>query len=80
LLSTSENLPEEDFISLKLAAMFLFTGYIIDYEEPSEASIRYAEEILPKYGFSPADIHAASNLIRNSYQERIESSVGQDTA
>jgi adenylate cyclase len=73
LLSTSEKLPEEDFISLKLAAMFLFTGYIFDYEEPSDASIRYAEEILPKYGFSPSDIHAASNLIRNSYQERIES-------
>jgi adenylate cyclase len=73
LLSTSEKLPEEDFISLKLAAMFLFTGYIFDYEEPSDASIRYAEEILPKYGFSPADIHAASNLIRNSYQDRIES-------
>jgi adenylate cyclase len=73
LLSTSEKVPEEDFISLKLAAMFLFTGYIFDYEEPSDASIRYAEEILPKYGFSPADIHAASNLIRNSYQERIGS-------
>jgi hypothetical protein len=69
LLSTSEKLPEEDYIILKLSTIFLFTGFITDYEKPVEASIRLASELLPKYGFSQSDIALAARLIRNSFNE-----------
>ena len=36
----AENLPEEDYINLKLASVFLLTGYISDYEKPMEASLQ----------------------------------------
>ncbi len=45
LLSRAEKIPDEEFINLKLAAVFLLTGYISDYEKPMEASIRLVEEI-----------------------------------
>jgi adenylate cyclase len=77
LLSTSEKLPDEDYVILKLAAVFLLSGYIYDYEKPMEASIRLVEEILPKYGFSQADTGATSKLIRNSYKERYETLADQ---
>ena len=69
LLSTAEKLPEEDYIILKLSTIFLFTGFITDYEKPMEASIRLAGELLPKYGFSQSDIALAARLIRNSFNE-----------
>jgi len=73
LLATAESLSEEDFISLKLAALFLFSGYISDYEKPMEASFQQAEEILPKYAFELAKIDDVKKLIRNSFENRLES-------
>ncbi|HUX55704.1 MAG TPA: adenylate/guanylate cyclase domain-containing protein [Bacteroidales bacterium] len=69
LLATGERLPDEDLINLKLAAAFLLTGYISDYEKPMEASSRLVEEILPRYGFSQLNIEITKNLIRNSYND-----------
>ncbi|MGA2408170.1 MAG: adenylate/guanylate cyclase domain-containing protein [Bacteroidales bacterium] len=73
LLSTAENLLEEDFINLKLASVFLFTGFISDYEKPMEASLRLVEEILPGYGFSHENVESTKNIIRNSFNDRQES-------
>lgn len=73
LLSTAENLPEEEFINLKLASVFLLTGYIWDYEKPMEASFRLAEELLPKYGFNQENIDSTMKLIRNCFAEKQES-------
>jgi len=67
LLSTAESLPEEEFINLKLASLFLFTGYIADYEKPMEASSQLVEEILPKYGFDKANIDEVKKIIGNSF-------------
>jgi adenylate cyclase len=67
LLATAERLPEEEFINLKLATVFLLTGYISDYDKPMEASIRLVEEILPKYGFDQDNIESAKMIIRNSF-------------
>lgn len=67
ILATAEKVPDEDFIILKLAGIFLFTGYIYDYENPAGSSVRLLEEMLPRYGFSEADASAASTMIRNSY-------------
>jgi len=67
LLSAAENLTEEEFINLKLASVFLLTGYISDYEKPMEASSRLVEEILPKYGFDQENIELVNKIIKNSF-------------
>lgn len=73
LLATSEKLSDEEYVCLKLAAMFLFSGYIYNYEKPMEASIRLVEETLPKYGFNQAETELTVRLIRNSFDDRYES-------
>lgn len=70
LLATAEKLPYGDYIHLKLASIFLFTGYINDYEKPLEGSLRLLSELVPRYGFSQEDIELASGLIKNSYNEK----------
>ncbi len=73
LLSPAEDLPEEDFINLKLASVFLLTGFISDYEKPMEASLRLVEEILPRYGFNQENVESTKRIIRNSYTDHKES-------
>jgi class 3 adenylate cyclase len=73
LLSHAENLPDEEFINLKLASVFLLTGFISDYEKPMEASLRLVEEILPVYGFSQENIESAKKIIINSFADLHES-------
>lgn len=70
LLANAEKLPEEDYIHLKLAAIFLFTGYISDYDNAPGASCRLVEELLPKYGFKKEDIAQTERLINNSFNSR----------
>ncbi len=69
LLSNAEQLPEEEFITIKLASVFLFSGYISDYDygNPMGASLLAVDEILPKYGFDPSTIGGVKELIENSY-------------
>jgi adenylate cyclase len=73
LLSTAETLPDEEYVCLKLASIFLFTGYFADYDKPMEASVRLAGEILTKYGFDRENIESATRLINNSYTGQLES-------
>lgn len=67
LISNAENLIEEEFVNLKLAAIFLLTGYISDYDNPMEQSIKLAEKVLPGFGFSNENIERVSRLIFNSF-------------
>ena len=73
LLSRAENLPDEEFINLKLASVFLLTGYISDYEKPMEASLRLVEEILPGYGFNQENVDSTKKIIRNCFTGHQES-------
>ncbi len=73
LLSNAEFLGDEDYIRLKLAAMFLFTGYISDYENPDAASCRMAEEMMPGFGFSDEDLLKTKQLIMSSGSGQHES-------
>ena len=72
LLSRGEKIPDEEFINLKLAAVFLLTGYISDYEKPMEASIRLVEEILPGYGFNQENVETTTKIIRNCFTDHQE--------
>lgn len=73
LLCKAERIGDEDYLSLKLASLFLFTGYINDYENPRDASLAMLRKDLPKYGFSQKIIDAATLLISNSYDNKKES-------
>jgi class 3 adenylate cyclase len=73
LLAVAEKVPEEEYITLKLASVFLLTGYIFDYEKPKESSLLRVEEILPKYGFDQAYIDTTKKLISNSFDNIQES-------
>jgi len=75
ILATAEKVTDEEFISLKLAALFLFTGFIsdYDYEKYAESSLLTVEEMLPRYGFDRQEIDEVKRLIRNSYNNIQES-------
>ena len=67
LLSTAEGIDEVDFINLKLASVFLISGYIYDYEKPMEESIHLVEEYLPRNGFNSNNIDSVCTIIKNLY-------------
>lgn len=73
LLATAEKLPEEEYIILKLASIFLITGYIYDYKEPLEGAFNLMKETLPRFGFDETHILTARQLITNSYSGKHES-------
>ncbi len=73
LLVIAESLPEEEYINLKLASVFLITGFISDYEKPAEAAFLLVEEMLPRYGFDEKNIDASRQIIGNSFNEHYES-------
>jgi adenylate cyclase len=73
LLATAERIQEEDYLRLKLAALFLYTGYISNYEKPMDESLTTVEETLPKYGFDQSEIDDVEKLIRNSFNDMQES-------
>jgi adenylate cyclase len=73
LLATAEGLPLEQYVYLKLASVFLMTGYMSDYNNPAEASCRLMEAVLPSYGFDERYIISARDLINNSFNGKHES-------
>ena len=72
ILSAAERISDEEFIDLKLASVFLLTGYIFDYYKPMEESTRLAEEILPAYGFGRENVTVVSRIIKNLYSGKPE--------
>ena len=77
LISNAEKLPEEDYVNLKLASLFLMTGFITDYEKPMEESIRLMDEVLPKYGFTKENRDIVNRLIKNSFTNNPETTSDQ---
>ena len=73
LLSNAEHLSEEEIVHLRLASVFLLTGFLSDYDTPMEASCRLVDEILPKYGFDQKSIDTTKKIIFNSFCEKQES-------
>jgi hypothetical protein len=49
------------------------TGYMSDYNNPAEASCKYMDEMLPRFGFDESYIISARELITNSFNEKYES-------
>jgi adenylate cyclase len=72
ILSAAEGLPDEEFINLKLASVFLLTGYIYDYDKHMDGSCRLVEEMLPVYGFDRENVMAVMQIIRNLFNGKTE--------
>ncbi|MCK7533499.1 MAG: hypothetical protein MZV63_21935 [Marinilabiliales bacterium] len=54
LLARAEKLEDQDYIHLRLASVFIFFGYVFDYNESSwQQPRRGQEKILSVYGFGP---------------------------
>lgn len=68
ILSGAEQLDEQDYIGVKLAALFLYTGLIDDYDNPALLSRNRAEDILPRLGFDGQTIAAATGMIEKFYR------------
>jgi hypothetical protein len=73
LLAKAENLDEDDFLNTRLASVFLYSGFISDYDNPMEGSLRLVEEILPVYGFNRHNSVLVTRLIKNSFTDHQES-------
>jgi adenylate cyclase len=74
ILAGAEQLGEEEFVAVKLAALFLFAGLIEDYDNPAETSRIQANEILPRLGFDTGTIEKAREMIMKYYSQDFESS------
>jgi adenylate cyclase len=73
LLANAERLSDEEFIHLRLASVFLYTGYIMDYDNAPEETCNQIDGILPKYGFSSSDAELTKKLVLNSFTGKGES-------
>jgi adenylate cyclase len=73
LLSNAEKLGDEEYIHLRLASIFLISGFISDYDKPMEGSCQIVEEILPKFGFNKNSVDTVKRIIINSFNEKQES-------
>jgi hypothetical protein len=73
LLSNALRLGEEDVVNLKIAAAFLLTGFISDYDKPMDGALVLIAKKLPEYGFSDSNVEASRKLIENSFADRRES-------
>jgi adenylate cyclase len=73
LLSNAENLEEAEYINLRLASIFMLTGYIADYDKPLEGACQIAEEVLSRFGFSKNIIDSSKKIITNSFSGKLES-------
>jgi hypothetical protein len=67
LLANAEGLPDEDFIYLRLASIFLYSGYIMEYDNAAEEACNLIDGILPKYGFTSSDAEKTKLLVMNSF-------------
>jgi adenylate cyclase len=67
LLANAEQLPDEDFIHLRLASIFLYSGYIMEYDNAAEETCNLIEGILPRYGFTSSDADITKKLVMNSF-------------
>lgn len=63
LIGKSENITDEELLLLKTAALFHDMGHIINYDNHEEEGVKIANRMLPKYGYSKAQIDRIAELI-----------------
>ncbi len=66
LIGWAENLPEEDILILKIAALFHDAGHITDYRHHEHEGTKMARKILPRYNITDQDIETICRLIMST--------------
>lgn len=67
LIATAEKLDEEKILDLRLAALFVKSGLLSDYDNPVDHSVEKLKEMAPEYGFGKSYVKDAETIIRNAY-------------
>jgi len=62
-LAVAENIPGEDLVLLKTAALFHDAGYLQQYNGHEERSCDLARKYLPDYGYTSAQIETVCGMI-----------------
>ena len=76
LLARAEKLDDQEYIHLRLASMFVFFGYVFDYNDPAAASKKRAGEILSVYGFERHTLDAVTDLMDSAFDPEQKSISG----
>lgn len=63
-LALMEGITDEQMFTLKSAATYHDAGFVEQYAKNEPVGIRMAEEILPKYGYTPEQVEEVAKLIR----------------
>jgi class 3 adenylate cyclase len=71
LLGVSEQIPDENMLLLKTAALFHDAGYIVSYENACEMSEEIARETLPLFEYEDGQIECVCRLMKASHYEYV---------
>jgi ligand-binding sensor domain-containing protein/class 3 adenylate cyclase len=63
-LALMEGITDEQMFTLKSAATYHDAGFVEQYAKNEPVGIRMAQEILPKYGYTPEQVEEVAKLIR----------------
>lgn len=63
LIGRAEDISQEDLLLCRTSALLIDVGYISDYDDHENESIRMAREILPKFRYSNEQIDIVCNLL-----------------
>ncbi len=77
LIGRAEMLKDEDLLILRLASVFVKSGYMVDYKDFKNASLNLLRDKAPEYDFSKTQIEEAADLILESLSGKPESQEGQ---
>lgn len=66
LIGRAEQLDEGTLLCLRLASVFVCSGYIKSYSDPLEHSVSYLNSIAPEFGFGEKCIAEAGQMIQDS--------------
>ena len=76
LLARAEKLEDQDYIHIRLASVFIFYGYVFDYNDPHAAARKRAGEILTVYGFGPQTLEVVTGLMDSAFRPEQEGLAG----
>ena len=76
LLARAEKLDDQEYVHLRLASMFVFFGFVFDYDDPVAASKKRAGEILPLYGFERSTLDSVIELMDSAFVPEQKSIAG----
>lgn len=72
LIARAEKLDEDKILGLRLAALFVKSGLLVNYSDPFEYSVKKLKEFAPEYGFNEGYIEHAESILRGVYSLETE--------